>query len=58
MTRIEDLGVGDSFKTESGKRIYTIIDIMFSKELDKNVWLLNGGFYVSNPDKVVIREER
>jgi hypothetical protein len=52
---IEDLKVGDSFRTKTGKRSYTIIDIVYSTELDKNIWLLKGGWYVSNPDKVVVK---
>jgi hypothetical protein len=57
MRTIEELKVGDSFKTKSGERSYTIIDIVYSKELDKNIWLLKGGWYVSNPDKQVIKIE-
>ena len=58
MKTIEDLKAGDVFRTKTGKRVYTIIDIVYSKELDKNVWLLKGGWYVSNPDKAVIPHER
>jgi hypothetical protein len=52
--RIEELSVGDSFRTKRGERVYTIVDIVYSGELDKNVWLLKGGWYVSNPDKEVV----
>jgi hypothetical protein len=54
MTTIEALKTGDSFKTKTGERIYTIADIVYSKELDKNVWLLKGGWYVANPDEEVV----
>jgi hypothetical protein len=56
VTAIEELKTGDSFKTKTGGRIYTVADIVYSKELDKNVWLLKGGRYVSNPDKEVIKQ--
>ena len=54
-TKIEDLKTGDSFSTVSGKRNYTIVDVVFSKELNRNVWLLKGGWYVTNPNKEVVK---
>jgi hypothetical protein len=57
MTTIKDLKIGDSFRTKTGKNTCTIVDILFSKELGyKNIYLLKGGWYVSNPDKEVIRQ--
>jgi hypothetical protein len=52
---IENLKPGDSFKTKTGKRVYTIADIVYSRELDANVWLLKGGWYIVNPSKEVIK---
>jgi hypothetical protein len=55
--RIENLKPGDTFKTKTGKRVYTIADIVYSRELDANVWLLKGGWYVVNPSKEVIKQD-
>ena len=52
--RIEELEIGSSFRTKTGRRVYTIVDIVYSRELDCNVFLLKGGWYVSNPDKEVV----
>jgi hypothetical protein len=54
-TAIKNLKTGDSFKTKTGERIYTVTDIAYSKELDKNIFLLKGGWFVHNPDKEVIK---
>jgi uncharacterized protein YrrD len=55
MTTIKELKTGDSFKTKTGEKIYTVIDIVYSKELDKKIYLLKGGFFVHRPDYEVVK---
>jgi hypothetical protein len=55
MTAIKDLEKGDPFKTKTGKRTYTVIDTVYSSELNRNIRLLKGGWYVSRQDKEVVK---
>jgi hypothetical protein len=58
MTAIKDLKKGDPFKTKTGKRTYTVIDTVYSSELNRNIRLLKGGRYVSRQDKEAVKADR
>jgi hypothetical protein len=53
--RIGKLGKGDSFRTKTGKKVYTIVDIVYSSKFDGYVRLLKGGWYVVNLSKEVVK---
>lgn len=54
MATIKELKAGDSFKTKTGKGVYTIKDVVSSSDERENYWILFGGWYISNPNKEII----